>query len=26
VSKVPSEWLLPFAHQRYDDLTPLQTK
>ena len=26
VSKVPSDWLLPYAHQRYDDLTPLQTK
>lgn len=26
VSKVPSDWLLPFVHQRYDDLTPLATK
>jgi acetoacetate decarboxylase len=23
VSRVPAEWLLPFAHQRYDDLSPL---
>ena len=23
VSRVPSEWLVPFAHQRYDDLSPL---
>jgi acetoacetate decarboxylase len=23
VSRVPSEWLEPFAHQRYDDLSPL---
>jgi acetoacetate decarboxylase len=23
VSRVPAEWLLPFAHQRYDDLGPL---
>lgn len=22
VSRVPSEWLLPYAHQRYDDLSP----
>lgn len=22
VTRVPSEWLLPFAHQRYDDLSP----
>lgn len=26
VGKVPSEWLLPYAHQRYDDLTPLATR
>ena len=26
VSRVPAEWLLPYAHQRYDDLTPLATK
>jgi acetoacetate decarboxylase len=23
VSRVPSEWLAPFAHQRYDDLSPI---
>ena len=23
VSRVPADWLLPFAHQRYDDLSPL---
>jgi acetoacetate decarboxylase len=22
-SRVPAEWLLPFAHQRYDDLSVL---
>ncbi|HYA68706.1 MAG TPA: hypothetical protein VED63_08240, partial [Acidimicrobiales bacterium] len=22
-STVPAEWLLPFMHQRYDDLSPL---
>ena len=26
VSHVPSEWLLPFVHQRYDDLSPVGTK
>ena len=26
VSKVPSDWVLPYVHQRYDDLTPLATK
>lgn len=26
VSQVPSEWLLPFVHQRYDDLSPVGTK
>ena len=26
VSKVPSDWLLPYVHQRYDDLTPLATQ
>lgn len=25
VSRVPSEWLLPFAHQRYDNLSPIGT-
>jgi acetoacetate decarboxylase len=25
VSRVPSEWLLPFVHQRYDDLSPVGT-
>jgi acetoacetate decarboxylase len=25
VSRVPSEWLLPYVHQRYDDLSPLGT-
>src|SRR4051794_28487988 len=23
VSRVPAEWLLPYAHQRYDDLSPV---
>jgi acetoacetate decarboxylase len=23
VSRVPAEWLVPFAHQRYDDLSPV---
>ena len=23
VGKVPGEWLLPFVHQRYDDLSPV---
>lgn len=23
VSRVPADWLLPFAHQRYDDLSPI---
>lgn len=23
VSRVPAEWLIPFAHQRYDDLSPV---
>jgi acetoacetate decarboxylase len=23
VSRVPAEWLVPFAHQRYDDLSPI---
>lgn len=23
VGRVPAEWLLPFAHQRYDDLSPI---
>lgn len=23
VSRVPSEWVLPFVHQRYDDLSPV---
>jgi acetoacetate decarboxylase len=23
VSRVPSEWLVPYAHQRYDDLSPV---
>jgi acetoacetate decarboxylase len=23
VERVPSEWLLPYAHQRYDDLSVL---
>jgi acetoacetate decarboxylase len=23
VTKVPGEWLAPYAHQRYDDLSPL---
>jgi acetoacetate decarboxylase len=23
VGRVPAEWLLPFAHQRYDDLSPV---
>jgi acetoacetate decarboxylase len=23
VSRVPAEWLRPYAHQRYDDLSPL---
>ena len=22
-SRVPGEWLLPYVHQRYDDLSPL---
>jgi acetoacetate decarboxylase len=26
VSQVPSEWLLPFVHQRYDDLSPLGSR
>jgi acetoacetate decarboxylase len=26
VSRVPSEWLLPYVHQRYDDLSPLGTR
>jgi hypothetical protein len=21
-SKVPAEWIVPFMHQRYDDLSP----
>jgi acetoacetate decarboxylase len=25
VSRVPAEWLLPFVHQRYDDLSPVGT-
>jgi acetoacetate decarboxylase len=23
VSRVPAEWLIPYAHQRYDDLSPV---
>jgi acetoacetate decarboxylase len=23
VSRIPSEWLIPYAHQRYDDLSPV---
>ncbi len=23
VTRVPAEWLIPFAHQRYDDLSPI---
>jgi acetoacetate decarboxylase len=26
VSHVPAEWLLPFVHQRYDDLSPVGTR
>ena len=26
VSRVPAEWLLPFVHQRYDDLSPLGSR
>ena len=26
VSRVPADWVLPYAHQRYDDLSPLGTK
>jgi len=26
VSRVPGEWLLPFVHQRYDDLSPVGTE
>jgi len=26
VSRVPAEWLLPFVHQRYDDLSPVGTE
>jgi acetoacetate decarboxylase len=26
VGQVPGEWLLPFVHQRYDDLSPVGTK
>lgn len=26
VSRVPSEWLVPYAHQRYDDMTPTGAK
>jgi acetoacetate decarboxylase len=26
VSRVPAEWLLPYAHQRYDDLSPVGTE
>jgi len=25
VSRVPAEWLLPYVHQRYDDLSPVGT-
>jgi acetoacetate decarboxylase len=26
VSRVPAEWLLPYVHQRYDDLSPVGTE
>jgi acetoacetate decarboxylase len=26
VSRVPGEWLLPYVHQRYDDLSPVGTE
>lgn len=26
VSRVPSEWILPYVHQRYDDLHPVGTR
>ena len=26
VTRVPSEWLVPYAHQRYDDLSPTGDK
>jgi acetoacetate decarboxylase len=26
VERVPADWLLPYVHQRYDDLSVLGTK
>ena len=26
VGRVPGEWLLPFVHQRYDDLSPVASR
>jgi acetoacetate decarboxylase len=25
VERVPADWVLPYAHQRYDDLSPVGT-
>jgi acetoacetate decarboxylase len=26
VTRVPGEWIAPYAHQRYDDLSPVGTE